>query len=130
MDYGYTGIDIIVFLVSISLGIFILAVLIRLWSVLDDVRLACRLFREGNPSVEMLAIKMCENGKNVYDIARELKISLQVVRGWCLEPLRKRAIIAFKDGKAPHLIGSALGVPTSEVERWIAESNEEDNQGI
>ena len=36
------GIYVIVLLVSISLGIFILAVLIRLWSVLGDVRLACR----------------------------------------------------------------------------------------
>ena len=121
---GSDGISVIVFLVSLAFSIFVLAVLVRVWSVLGDVRLVCRLFKEGNPSMQTVAIEMCEDGKNVYVIARKLKVSPQVVRDWCLEPLRKRAIMAFKDGKKAFSIASTLGVQTNEVEQWIDESND------
>ncbi len=111
----------VILTISLFLGVFLLAVLIRLWDTLGNVRHTCRWFNEESETLKKRAIKRCENGENIRRIARDLKVRSACVYEWCIEVLKKRALADFESGKALSQISLGLGVSLDRIKSWIPE---------
>ena len=73
--YEYSGLWVLVSVALIGFGIFVFALLIRLWDTLGHIRHSCQLFNLDSDAMKIQAIEMCENRESVYVIARKFKTS-------------------------------------------------------
>lgn len=121
-DFGIWWVPLI--LLASILGVFVVALLVKLWNTLDYIRLSCQFYNMESESMKKQAVQMCKNGDNIFVIANKLKINPTHVKRLCLETLKQKAVLYTSKGKSISMVSQALCVSNKEVESWLKESHD------
>ena len=79
--------EVIIGLLSLALSIFMICLLVRLFSTLKYLRLACQLYLGQNLQLKEKAIKMREEYEDltITEIANMLDVDVRIVEFWLEE---------------------------------------------
>ena len=116
---------VIITIISIGYGIFQIALSVRLWRVLGDLRIVCNAFLSESEYQKKHSIEMFLQGTHIDDIARQLHVETQDVWDWTenapeIQSKKQRAIEMYKEGSySISEIAEHLSVYLNKVMQWF-----------
>ena len=116
---------VIIAIISIGYGIFQIALFVRLWRVLGDLRIVCNAFLSESEYQKKHSRELFLQGMHIDAIARQLHVETQEVRDWTendpeIQSKRLHAIEMYKEGNyGISEIAEHLSVHLGRVIQWF-----------